>query len=58
MSNQMLILFAIFADRAHQVGLAEGAAQVCDFDAKSVCGWLIKNMFFFIIIFILFVDEK
>ena len=26
MANQMLILFAIFADRAHQVGLADGIA--------------------------------
>lgn len=26
MANQMLILFAIFADRAHQVGLADGMA--------------------------------
>ena len=26
MSNQMLILFAIFADRAHQVGAADGTS--------------------------------
>ena len=26
MANQMLILFAIFADRAHQVGAADGLA--------------------------------
>ena len=26
MSNQMLILFAIFADRAHKVGLSDGIA--------------------------------
>lgn len=28
MSNQMLILFAIFTDRATKVGLAEGASQL------------------------------
>ena len=28
MANQMLILFAIFTDRANRVGLADGAAQL------------------------------
>lgn len=36
MSNQMLILFAIFADRANQVGLAEGVAQLQAQQAMAV----------------------
>lgn len=36
MSNQMLILFAIFADRANQVGLSEGVAQLQAQQAMAV----------------------
>lgn len=36
MSNQMLILFAIFADRAHQVGLADGTAPLQAQQAMAV----------------------
>ena len=36
MANQMLILFAIFADRAHHVGLADGVSQLQAQQAMAV----------------------
>ena len=36
MANQMLILFAIFADRATHVGLADGVSQLQAQEAMAV----------------------